>query len=100
MKHKVVALDTYSKRGIKDLVLGFIPEENYEFEVDDERLKVLLGENYYHVAFVKEVKGKAKETIEGDITGLNNSMVEAEEVYEESVENKAEKATKKKSKKK
>lgn len=57
---KVKALNTYKVRSIADKNLGFIPEEGYEFEVDEERAKVLMGENPYGLCFVKEVKKRGR----------------------------------------
>ena len=50
---KVIALDTYEKRNIKDDVLKRIPKEGETFEVTEERLSVLLGDNKYQCAFVR-----------------------------------------------
>lgn len=61
MLHKVIALDTYKKKLISDKELGFVPEPNYEFEVSDERLKVLLGNNGYHLTFVRLAEDVAEE---------------------------------------
>lgn len=53
MLHKVVALGTYEKMKLVDKELGFRPKEGFEFEVSDERLDLLLGNNIYHVPFVR-----------------------------------------------
>lgn len=58
MLHKVVALDTYKRLSVSDIREGRILEEGYEFEVDDNRLQVLLGNNDYEEAFVKEINKK------------------------------------------
>lgn len=55
-KIKVIALDTYTKKNIKDGELGYKPKEGTEFEVSEERLKVLLGENKYNLVFVKVIE--------------------------------------------
>lgn len=60
MKYKVEALETYKKRGIRDSSLNRIPEPGEAFEVNKDRLDVLLGNNEYHEAFVKLVE-EAKE---------------------------------------
>jgi hypothetical protein len=42
-----------------DTDLGFMPEEGYEYEVNEDRLDVLLGNNPYrskYVEIVKEIK--------------------------------------------
>lgn len=73
-KIKVIALDTYIKKNIKDGELGYKPKEGTEFEVSEERLKVLLGENKYNLAFVKvaeETNDENEETInESDIVSV------------------------------
>ena len=56
MKYLVEALDTYEKNGMKDKVLGYIPKVGEQFEVDEERLNVLLGNNAYNKIFVKKVE--------------------------------------------
>lgn len=56
MLHKVVALNTYSKLKVKDAELDKILPEGFQFEVDEARLKVLLGDNSYKTAFVKLVE--------------------------------------------
>lgn len=71
-KIKVIALDTYTKRKIKDNELGYKPEEGTEFEVSEERLKVLLGENKYKLVFVK-----IKEEINPD--ALNEADIKQDE---------------------
>lgn len=53
---KVEALDTYQRLKIDDVMLGRVPKEGEQFEVDKERLNVLLGENPYHIPFVKIVE--------------------------------------------
>lgn len=52
MLHKVIALDTYERLKVSDKIEGNVTE-GMEFEVDDERLDVLLGNNFYKVPFVK-----------------------------------------------
>lgn len=67
MKHKVIALNTYETLNIKDNVLNKVLPEGFEFEVDDDRLKVLLGANPFKKVFVKlaeEVKEEKQETEE------------------------------------
>ena len=50
---KVVALNTYEKRHVKDKDLNMIVPEGHVFEVSEERARVLLGDNTHKVAFVK-----------------------------------------------
>lgn len=58
MRIKVRALDTYQKLKIKDAVIDEVIPAGFEFEVDEERLKVLLGNNSYKVAFVEVIDEK------------------------------------------
>ena len=53
---EVIALDTYEKENISDAGLGYIPKEGEHFKVSKDRLDVLLGNNPYKKAFVKEVE--------------------------------------------
>lgn len=55
-KMKVKALDTYKKLNVRDNELGRIPEVGEEFEVTEERFKILNGDNKYKEIFVEEVK--------------------------------------------
>lgn len=55
---KVKALDTYEKLNIKDEKLNVIPKKGKIFQVTEERLKVLLGDNRHHIAFVEIVEDK------------------------------------------
>lgn len=61
MKVKVIALNTYEKRNIQDQEYGRIMLEGEEFEVSEDRLKVLLGDNVYKKAFVKLAEEKTEE---------------------------------------
>lgn len=60
MKHKVKALHTYKELNIKDVELGKVPEAEEEFEVSDERLEILLGNNSYKRAFVEVIADKVE----------------------------------------
>ena len=51
----VEALPTYKEKGIQDKTLGRIPEAKERWEVTEERLNTLLGNNEYHLVFVKIV---------------------------------------------
>lgn len=53
---KVRALDTYEKKNIRDDKLGRVPKKGEEFIVDDERAKVLLGNNSFKIPFVEVVE--------------------------------------------
>ncbi len=66
MKHTVEALDTYEKNKIRDSFLQRIPKKGERFEVDDKRLKILLGDNNRSLVFVKEIKEIQKVKKESD----------------------------------
>lgn len=51
--YKVRATKEYEQRNISDSELGFKPNEGYEFIVEEERFKVLSGENEYKIKFVE-----------------------------------------------
>lgn len=85
MLHKVVALGTYEELKVADKDLGFRPQEGHVFEVSDERLNVLLGNNFYHVPFVRVLEEKKEEPKE-----------EVKEEVAESVEQKPKKRGRKK----
>lgn len=53
---KVRATDKYEKLNIKDNELGRIPKQGEEFEVSEERFKVLTETNKFNVAFVEQVE--------------------------------------------
>lgn len=55
MVHRVRATKEYKVECLTDAVLGFVPEEGYEFEVDEERFRILSGNNSYNKVFVTEV---------------------------------------------
>lgn len=59
--YKVEALDTYQNTGKKDGQLGRIPKLGEQWEVDEERLKTLTGENSKGLVFVKLVEEPKKE---------------------------------------
>lgn len=71
MLHKVRALDTYKKLGLKDAVLDRIPEEGEIFEIDDERLEILTSNNPYKTMFVAELE--KIETAPKESKGKKNS---------------------------
>lgn len=49
----VIALDTYERLKVVDKEYGAMIPKGTKFEVSEERLQVLLGDNGYHEAFVK-----------------------------------------------
>jgi len=58
-RYLVKANKYYAIDGLVDVELGILPPEGYEFEVDDERLDILTGNNGYghtYVEIVKELK--------------------------------------------
>lgn len=70
MKHKVIALDTYKRLSVVDIEHGTVLEPGFEFEVDDNRLSVLLGNNDYETAFVKEVEHKRRTRKKSEDDGI------------------------------
>lgn len=64
MLHKVIALDTYQRLCVSDSQFKRPLEEGFEFEVDDERLETLLGNNKFNVPFVREIKKKSRKKSE------------------------------------
>lgn len=56
----VKATDKYEKMNLKDNELGRIPKTGEEFEVSEERYKVLTKTNKFNVVFVEKVD-KAEE---------------------------------------
>lgn len=52
----VKATDRYEKLNIKDLELDKIPKKGEEFEVSEERYRVLTKANEYHEVFVEKVE--------------------------------------------
>ena len=53
---KVRATDKYEKLNIKDNELGRIPKQGEEFEVSEERFKVLTETNKFNAVFVEKVE--------------------------------------------
>lgn len=53
---KVRALNTYEKNNVIDNELRIIPKEGYEFEVTEERYKILTKDNKLNLKFVEKVK--------------------------------------------
>lgn len=56
MKVKVEALDTYEKYNVTDSELGRIPKAGERFEITNERLNVLMGNNAANRVYVKIVE--------------------------------------------
>ena len=54
--YKVQALDTYTRKSVKDVNLGYIPKKGEIFFVPEERLDVLQGNNPYHEQFVHVIE--------------------------------------------
>lgn len=81
---KVEALNTYKKLSVKDEILNRIPEEGEQFEITNERLDILLGNNSYNTAFVKLVND---DNIEAD-TEVTEEVVQsvAEAIVEQAEE--------------
>lgn len=55
---KVKATNQYEKLGLKDNELNRIPKEGEEFEVSEERYKVLTEDNKFNTVFVEKVTTK------------------------------------------
>ncbi len=55
---KVRALDTYERLNIKDEKLNVIPKKGKIFQVTEDRLKILLGDNRHRIPFVEVVEDK------------------------------------------
>ena len=53
---KVRATDKYEKLNIKDNELGRMPKQGEEFEISEERFKVLTQTNKFNVVFVEKVE--------------------------------------------
>ena len=60
---KVRATNAYQEGQIPDKILGFVPVEGYEWEVDEERYEILSNpnKNGYKKVFVKKVEEKKPE---------------------------------------
>lgn len=56
MKVKVEALDTYERFNVTDKELGRIPKAGEQFEVTNERLNVLMGNNDGGRIYVKIIE--------------------------------------------
>ena len=56
MKVRVEALDTYEKYNVTDNVLGRVPKAGEQFEVTQERLYILLGDNENNRVYVKVIE--------------------------------------------
>ncbi len=56
----VKATNKYKELNITDKELNKIPEEGEEFEVTEERYKVLTKTNQYKVVFVEKVEAENK----------------------------------------
>lgn len=57
----VKATDRYEKLNIQDNELGRIPKAGEEWEISEERYKVLTKTNKYNTVFVEKVRRKKKE---------------------------------------
>ena len=57
------ATNKYKELNIADKELNKIPEEGEEFEVTEERYKVLTKTNQYKVVFVEKVEAEKNQTI-------------------------------------
>lgn len=57
----VKATDKYEKLNIQDNELGRIPKTGEEWDISEERYKVLTKTNKYNTVFVEKVRRKKKE---------------------------------------
>ena len=57
----VKATDKYEKMNIQDNELGRIPKTGEEWEISEERYKILTKANKYNTVFVEKVRRKKKE---------------------------------------
>lgn len=87
----VRATNKYKELNLKDNELGRIPEEGEKWEVTDERLKILTGNNNYNTTFVEIVEDEI-EINEEDI--VDNEKLNEDEIIK--VEAKKVNITKKK----
>lgn len=55
---KVKATNKYKELGLQDNELGRIPEAGEEWEITEERYKVLTETNKFNTVFVEEVENK------------------------------------------
>ena len=55
---KVKATDKYQKLNVQDNELKKIPAEGEEFEITEERYRVLTGQNKFNEVFVEKVEEK------------------------------------------
>lgn len=53
---KVRATDKFKNKNVKPKELEYIPEQGEEFEISEERFKILNGKNDYNTIFVKKVE--------------------------------------------
>lgn len=60
----VKATDQYEKLDLKDKELNRIPKKGEEFNVSEERYKVLAGNNKYKKVFVEKVIETATKKVE------------------------------------
>ena len=97
MKYKVEALRTYTDLNVKDGELDKIIPEGFQFEVDENRLNVLLGNNTYKKAFVKlveEPKKEIEEKIEEVVEEIKEEIIEQQEQSEDKPKKKSKKKNK------
>lgn len=52
----VRATDKYEKLNVKDKELNRIPKEGEQFEISEERYKILTNTNKFNTVFVEKVK--------------------------------------------
>lgn len=67
----VIATDKYRKLNVQDNQLRRIPEAGEEFEVSEQRYKLLAGDNQYGAVFVEKVEETKEKEIETAIKKTN-----------------------------
>lgn len=65
---KVKTTDAYKKNHVIDKELRIIPKEGYEFEVSEERYRILTKDNDHNLKFVEKIK-KEKVTENQEVQG-------------------------------
>lgn len=55
MRYKVKATEAFKQYNLNPTELNFIPEKGYEFEVSEERVDLLKGNNKYNAKFIEVI---------------------------------------------
>ena len=76
---KVKATKEYQKRKIKAVELDRIPKEGEEFDIADEKFKILSGKNKYKAKFVEKVDPLADKENDNNTDPLADTSLENNE---------------------